>query len=921
MRLTIAAAVACLVGGVSLGDEARAAMRRTTNIPAQNLGEALQTLAKDHGVQVVYFSATIDDARTAGAVGELTTNEAFEKILSGTGFTYRYLGEKTITIVPIVTGPPADLRHTTQDASSDAPRAHRTADLDGSFRLAQAQLPASSSSNRPQSERDAEGGAERASSNVVRLEEVTVTGTHIRGAENITAPVVVLDREYIDSTGLTTAVQLVESLPQNFALANQSTAGGLLSGTSLSTVQGSTINLRGIGEGTTLTLVNGRRMPLGYDGSAVNIAALPLSAIERVEILTDGASALYGSDAVGGVVNFILRNDFDGAETRAKLGTADDTDELRLSQTFGHNWESGNFVASAEHYRRDMLDASDRRFGPGPATTVGSLLPEEDNLAATFFGQQDITSNLEVFADVLYTDRDSVNRSSHIVPTTARTIHIDNSQLSATAGFGWAVGSSWRVELTGGYGEDDMLFHQDDPLSMTSRSTDAPIVAKFTGTDFKADGALFDLPGGAVRLAVGAHWREESISSWSVNRTATGATGSSFSFEKERNVSSLFVESLVPLVGAGNAVSGIARLDLSLAGRFDDYSDFGSSVDPRIGLAWMPIDSLKLRGSWGTSYLAPKLKDYDVSFNAMVAFLNYAPAGGLHTLALGGNDPESLKAQESENYTLGLDWQPTFLPGATFSLNYYNIDYRDKIDRVTAHPLTMLADPASYGDVFILDPTVEQVQALISEWGSVGQGFRPINPNNTPNLNFDPATVDLIVDSRRRNIGVLKSSGFDVAASYAFEALGGNMQLALDVSYIDELVRQVTATSAPIDQLDTYLNPTHLRVRGHVGYRHGGWSFNAFVHRKNSYTDNRIPNVFAKIDNYTTLDTNIGYRFGDDRGVLSNVSVVLGAINVLDEDPPYVAVRPTTSQYDLGFDATNASPLGRLVTLDVSKTW
>ena len=100
MRLTVAVAVACLIGGISLADDARASIRKQTNIPAQNLGAALQTLVRERDIQVVYFSRSIDTLGTPGAVGELTIDEALAKLLSGSGLVYRYLDENTITIVP-----------------------------------------------------------------------------------------------------------------------------------------------------------------------------------------------------------------------------------------------------------------------------------------------------------------------------------------------------------------------------------------------------------------------------------------------------------------------------------------------------------------------------------------------------------------------------------------------------------------------------------------------------------------------------------------------------------------------------------------------------------------------------------------------------------------------------------------------------
>src|SRR5690606_7738103 len=106
---------------------------------------------------------------------------------------------------------------------------------------------------------------------------------------------------------------------------------------------GSTPNLRGLGPGSTLTLINGHR--LGYDGlgGAVDISLIPLDALERIEVVMDGSSAVYGSDAIAGVVNFITRKDYTGARSTASIGSATQGGGLdrRFSQMFGHAWNEG----------------------------------------------------------------------------------------------------------------------------------------------------------------------------------------------------------------------------------------------------------------------------------------------------------------------------------------------------------------------------------------------------------------------------------------------------------------------------------------------------------------------------------------------------------------------------------------------------
>jgi outer membrane cobalamin receptor len=152
-----------------------------------------------------------------------------------------------------------------------------------------------------------------------------------------------------------------------------------------------------------------------------------------VEVLTDGASAIYGSDAVGGVVNFILRDDFEGAETRLRAGYADGSNEYRGSQALGSAWDSGNALLSVEYYKRELLLASDRDFVPSNSF-IGSLLPEDENYSAVFTGRQQLSGSVSLFADVLYTQRDSFNQAGRITLANEQPSVVDNPQANATLG-------------------------------------------------------------------------------------------------------------------------------------------------------------------------------------------------------------------------------------------------------------------------------------------------------------------------------------------------------------------------------------------------------------------------------------------------------------------------------------------------------
>ena len=129
-----------------------------------------------------------------------------------------------------------------------------------------------------------------------------------------------------------------------------------------------TIDLRGLGTARTLILVNGRRLA----GPAPDVNAIPINLIERVEVLKDGASAIYGSDAIGGVVNFILRRDYQGVEFAADYGVADADDGQRkgFTMTLGHTSDKGSLMIGVNYHKQDAVSAADRDFLQGCAVPV-----------------------------------------------------------------------------------------------------------------------------------------------------------------------------------------------------------------------------------------------------------------------------------------------------------------------------------------------------------------------------------------------------------------------------------------------------------------------------------------------------------------------------------------------------------------------
>jgi iron complex outermembrane receptor protein len=196
-------------------------------------------------------------------------------------------------------------------------------------------------------------------------QRVEVTGSHIKRIDAETsAPVLVITREQIERSGVPTIGEMLRNLPQNSGSFGESFGNSFAPGAA-------GLSLRGLGQKTTLVLLNGRRMT-GYgfaqnlQDTFVDVNSIPSAAVERVDILKDGASAIYGSDAIAGVVNIILRRNFQGFETSATAGRADGKNDYRVQLTGGKGdlgSDKFNVFGVLDYYKRDQLLLSETDFG------------------------------------------------------------------------------------------------------------------------------------------------------------------------------------------------------------------------------------------------------------------------------------------------------------------------------------------------------------------------------------------------------------------------------------------------------------------------------------------------------------------------------------------------------------------------------
>ena len=323
-RFLAAAALCALTSG--LAANAAAAFQ----IPAGGLAAALEAYAEQSGQQLLYEPAAVAGRTSPGLSRPLDAQAALAQLLAGSGLTAR---QSAPGVFVIQEAKPS------QGARALRPRA-------GTSPMAAAPALVPEQAGPPM------------------VEELVITGSLIRGQEAPTSPLLQFDRTAIDRAGHGSLADALSALPQNFS-GSGSPASALIGsdGRSTNDLAATGVNLRGLGASATLVLVNGRRMGgVGTKGDFADVSALPTAIVDRVDVLLDGASALYGSDAIGGVVNVHLKRRLEAPESRLRMGLATEggAEELQASHAHGLSWDSGDLVAAYEYGRRWGLRAEER---------------------------------------------------------------------------------------------------------------------------------------------------------------------------------------------------------------------------------------------------------------------------------------------------------------------------------------------------------------------------------------------------------------------------------------------------------------------------------------------------------------------------------------------------------------------------------
>lgn len=970
--LALASTAMVLTVPVAMAQQADGA--REYDVPSQDLGSALRQVAQQSGTPVIVSTDLVDGIRAPALKGRYQPGEAVAQLLRGSHL-------RAITV--------------------------------GSTLVVQ---------------RD--DGAQDASPAAEAQGEILVTGTRIRGSGPVGVPVISIDRKAIAEGGFSTTQQIVQSIPQNYlGGANEGGSGLLTSAGNGNAAAGSGVNLRGLGQNSTLLLINGDRPALGgYAGTFADLSIIPASVIARVEIVPDGSSAIYGSDAVAGVVNVVTRDNFRGAETSFRVGTADgDSQEYQFSQLFGTRWSSGNVVIAYEFYRRDALKADDRdyitedlrpfggqdrrggysspgtivaggttyaipRGQNGAGLTAAQLVPGTVNLGDGWDGvdflptqqrhslfasvSQNFTSNLRFYARGLATWR-NFDQAVRTGFDTTRTVPVTNPfyvdpigthqpigvnysfvrdlgnerysggvrAFGGTAGLELTLGR-WTLDGHGSWGRQSerydylnrvnsarlaLALADTNPATAYNLlgdgpSTNAATINSIRGYNrqawsgsvwsaaLRADGPLFALPAGDVQLALGGEYRRDRYRedrNVSYTFTLTPLVNPLTPLPGARTVKSAYAELRLPLFGGDATAPLFHRLDLSAAVRTEDYSDFGTTTNPKFSFAWEPVGGLTFRGSYGKSFRAPGTTELrqDPDYIGYFAFPipdPQSPTGSSNVLVLRGNDP-NIGPERATTWTLGADLKPSFAPGFRAGVTYFNVAYRDRIGSVATALFSYFTNRDIYAPILTFNPSPARVAELFAS-----PYYLDITglPSTAPIL--------AIADARTRNLSVVKQSGLDLDAEYAFDLGGGRAELGVAATYIFNIRQQLTTSSAPVDVVDTVGNPIDLRIRGRAIWNDGGFGAALFVNYADGYT-NRTTAPAQRVTSWTTFDLNLSYAFGRDHGPLKGLRLALNATNIFDADSPYVSY--VTGPLTVGFDAENASPFGRIVALQVTKSW
>lgn len=732
---------------------------------------------------------------------------------------------------------------------------------------------------------------------------IVVTGTRIRGTQAV-GDVTTISREMIVEAGQVDLGEAIRSLPQNFSGGQNPGVGSGAGLVNSNISSASSANLRGLGPDATLTLLNGHRLPYNSAFQGIDISAIPLAAVDRVEVVPDGASALYGSDAVGGVINVLLRRDFDGIATSAQLGRSTGGGNFRQQADVvaGKAWDRGGFLLAYDFANNSGITAKQRSYASS-LREENTLFPSMQRHAVTLNAHHDFAPGVEISIDALYSQRDSSIEGG--TTSLNRLFDSDLEGYTFAPSLRVDLGSRWEAQLLGIFGRDRTRFQNRlVPQSGTPRESSGHYFNEITSVEGGVEGPLFDLPGGEARIAAGAGIRENRLD----HELFEDASGTGFDARQRARFA--YAELHLPLISSENEIAGIRRFTISAAIRHEDYPGLDELTTPRVAAKYSPFEGVTLRGSWARSFKAPTLFQQHTFYEAILlpAAIFGAGTGTDTVLITAGGNPD-VRPERARSWTAGIEVRPESLPGLLVTATWYDISYTDRVTRPIVGPLrSAFADPG-FASLIDNSPDPDKLAALIDG--------AQLGLQNFTGAIYDPATVAALVDNRNINVAAWSIDGIDARIAWS-RVLDQNHELGFDLSgsWIDSKQR-ITSQLPEVELAGRIFNPPDFRLRGTARLEAGRLSANAAI----NYTGNLVDARFAEeqeLSPTATFDVGLTYTAIGERNHEPGLQFSLTVQNLLNKKPEIIG---QTGPTDTPFDSTNYSPIGRFIAFGLRRHW
>ena len=363
--------------------------------------------------------------------------------------------------------------------------------------------------------------------------------------------------------------------------------------------------------------------------------------------------------------------------------------------------------------------------------------------------------------------------------------------------------------------------------------------------------------------------------------------------DASRNSEAAFAELAIPVFSDKNAVPGIAALNLNAAGRYDHYSDFGGTFDPKLSLSYKPLSWWTIRGNWGKSFQAPSLASSAgaippgvVTFPAGLFGANpaYPNTAGLETLLLYPGGGIDLQPQTARTWEIGSDFKPPFVPGLTASLTYYDIDFTNRISAPAFYEASFYSlYPSSYIMNTAASPlTSAAIANYIATAYNKAQVAQYVN---------NPNEVYALENGLSQNLSSVSTTGLDFSVNYKYPTDFGSLFAGEAGTYILSYNTQATPTSTFQDLDANSVARLHMSTTAGASWdnifggnflakamwnKTGGNSVLAFA--GNAYQ--------ARVDAFNVINLAFVYTVKAGGGLLQGTMFSLNVDNVFDKDPP-----------------------------------